>query len=352
MGAHFLAQPDHPSTFVASDDLALIEREAPVAQHAQRLTRPLVELFVQRRWLRMFVPHEVGGDEWGWTDALRLLEAVSWADGGVGWALNLGAGGNIFAGYLPLELSRAWFGAPEAWVAGSGMVAGTATLTDEGYRVRGRWPFVTGAPHASLFTVVCRVEGREETIALALQPAQVTVIPGWQGLGLQASATCAIAVEDAHVPSAHLLPLGQIALHIQRPLYRLPFDVFAVPTLAVSVSGCAVRLMDEALADGGVPADARDAVAAAQQVLWQARAQFYRVLEACWQDTVREGALSDAQGRALIAVGRDLNAAAQRCAEAVYRHATMEVVLRSTPLCRRWCDLVTASKHGLLRASS
>lgn len=342
---------DHPAAFVAAEDLKLIERESEPCRRTQHLTPALVDLFVRRRWLRVFIPREVDGDEWEWPDALRLLEAVSWADGGVGWALNLAAGGNIFAGYFPLALSQAWFSIPHAWVAGSGSVGGVAMAGPSGYRVHGRWPFVTGAPHASIFTVICRLESRsDKTIALALQPQHVRLEPGWDGLGLHSSATHAIVVEDATVPAAHILPLDDLASHVQRPLYQLPFDVFAVPTLAASVSGCALRLMDDVLADEGLAGASRDAVAATQEALGQARQVFYRALESAWQEVVARGQMSHDHTRALFNTSRQLNRVAQQCAAVVYQQATMEVVMSSTPLCRRWCDLVTAAKHRLLRA--
>ena len=74
----------HPAEVLSEADMALIAREAEIAWHIQRLTPALVDLFIARRWLRVFVPREVGGDEWDWPQALALFEAVSWADGGVG----------------------------------------------------------------------------------------------------------------------------------------------------------------------------------------------------------------------------------------------------------------------------
>src|SRR5690606_14262993 len=87
--------------------------------------------------------------------AVRLEEALAWADGSLGWTLTLCAGANWFAGFLDSGLAKEIFADKKVCLAGSGAATGTAEVIPEGYLLHGKWRYATGAPHATMITANC-----------------------------------------------------------------------------------------------------------------------------------------------------------------------------------------------------
>lgn len=99
---------------------------------------------------RMCVPQALGGLETDAVDAIRVLEEVSRLDSAAGWNLMISQGSVSFCAWLSDEAAREIFaGHPHAIVAGALTPPGRAVPAEGGYRVTGRWPFVSGSNHAS-----------------------------------------------------------------------------------------------------------------------------------------------------------------------------------------------------------
>ena len=82
---------------------------------------------------------------------MTVVEAASALDASVGWLVGNGGGMSHIGGYLPEPVARKIFSDPCAFVTGATSAIGAARKVDGGYRVTGRWPFGSGAHHASHF---------------------------------------------------------------------------------------------------------------------------------------------------------------------------------------------------------
>jgi len=128
------------------DDLApLFRAEAAEADRLTRLPSPVVAKLVEHGLFRIWIPQAFEGLELGLPDALRVYEAASRADGSVGWAVMIGSGGGLFAGYLEEGAAREVYSRRDAVVAGSGAPDGRAERVAGGYQATGRWRYASGA---------------------------------------------------------------------------------------------------------------------------------------------------------------------------------------------------------------
>src|SRR5262249_61453615 len=98
---------------------------------------------------RLWLPSSLGGPELSPLEFMRIVEAAAALDGSVGWLVGNGAGMSRVGGYLATSVARDWFSNPRTFIASATGAVGSATAVDGGYRVRGRWPFWRGAPHAT-----------------------------------------------------------------------------------------------------------------------------------------------------------------------------------------------------------
>src|SRR5579872_7257115 len=91
--------------------LDVISAEAPFGEAAGRLTDTAMAALNSLRLFGLLVPRCFGGYEAGATEALRVWELVSEADGSAGWVLMAaGAGSGVCAAFLPDAGAEAVFG--------------------------------------------------------------------------------------------------------------------------------------------------------------------------------------------------------------------------------------------------
>jgi hypothetical protein len=92
---------------------------------------------------RVVLPAALGGDQAPVTELMDVVERIATVDGSTAWCAVIGAGSNVFAGYLPETGARRVFADPDA--ASATMFAPNGRLVPDGgrYRLTGR---VRGVP--------------------------------------------------------------------------------------------------------------------------------------------------------------------------------------------------------------
>jgi alkylation response protein AidB-like acyl-CoA dehydrogenase len=220
-----------------SDYLEAIERLAPViAEHRaafdseRRLPDALFEALADAGLFRLWLPAALGGPELSPVDFMAVVEAASALDGSVGWLVGNGAGMSRIGGYLPEPVARGFFSGPRAFVTSSTGAVGTALKVDGGYRVSGRWPFGSGAHHASHFMGLASLkdaDGNEEPpLCCHFERRDVVVHDMWRVSGLRATGSCDFEVRDLFVPEQHT--------HIfMEPRPTQDGVVYSLPTVSV-----------------------------------------------------------------------------------------------------------------------
>jgi alkylation response protein AidB-like acyl-CoA dehydrogenase len=250
-GNKMLAKNLHP----ASDYLDAIERLAPlIVEHRaafdseRRLPDAVFDELADAGLFRLWLPEAVGGPQLSPADFMSVVEAASALDGSVGWLVGNGAGMSRVGGYLPKPVVLEFFSDPHAFCTSSTGAVGAAQKVDGGYRVTGRWPFGSGAHHASHFMGLASAKGadgkEEPPLCCYFERRAVVVHDMWRVSGLRATGSCDFEVRDSFVPEQHTHIFMGARPTQEGIVYRLPVvSVFAWTVSAVPL-GIARGAMD------------------------------------------------------------------------------------------------------------
>lgn len=213
------------------------------------LADDVVSWMMEQKLFKLFVPKTFGGLEFSLSEAVRIYDALAAIDGSLGWQAQIGAGGGYFVPDFPPEISRKLFQAPEAVVAGSGYPGGIARRVPGGYVVSGRWRYASGAQYATIITANALVEegGTQRIQALAFEPRQVEMIQDWDALGMQRTSSWTFVADEVFVPQERAFVVGQRVWDPGCSVYHLPFDLFAVASIAAVAIGVARSFFPAAL---------------------------------------------------------------------------------------------------------
>lgn len=355
---------------ISAEDLKIIRQHAFDAERAGALTGAMLSLIDQKGWLQMLVPACCGGLEWPLPRVVSLLESLARADANMGWCVNLGAGANMFAGYLEKESAREIFGASGAWCAGSGAIGGEAGKCRGGYRISGRWKYASGSRHASHFTANCFLldgqgnaimENGKRAFRSFIFPAhEATVHATWDVTGLQATSSNDFSVSALFVPEAHSFSLLHPSDFAGGPLYRFPFAVLAVVNMACMPTGIALHFLDlfEALINRKKPLYRETVLSGDEkiQALFQssktdfltARKAMLDALNRAWAP-FEDGAQADeALLQHLVSCSRHAAEKARDLVHELFPVCGMDILYSGSELNKVWRDMAAAGQHYLL----
>ncbi|MFF7366322.1 acyl-CoA dehydrogenase family protein [Streptomyces tricolor] len=347
----------------------LAETAAPHAlksETARRLTPEVADAIVEAGFPRHFVPARWGGTEGTFVDCVRAAAHTAEGDPSAAWVASVVASLGRMATYLPEAGQRAlWQRTPDTFIACGLVASGTATEEGDGWRVRGVWQYVSGIHFSDWALVACPVPAGDdghEVRFLLLPRSAYTVEDSWFTVGMRATGSDSLRIDDAFVPKEYSFPRG--ALLAGTPPEGAP-RTSAVPLRAVSGLTFA----------GPVLGAARGALRAFGADLARRRASGpgHRVLagnDAAAQTALARGlARTEAAGLLLeeAATAADRGAApGPGTARLALHHAVVAELLADTvqdvlrlsgtsshdqqaPLQRFWRDATTAASHAVLR---
>lgn len=198
-------------------------------------------------FFRLLLPVQLGGCGLSPLDFMTVVEHAAALDGTIGWLVGNGGGMSRAGGYLPLEAAQKLFGIPSAFVASSTGAIGKAVPGNSGYRITGRWPFASGAPHATTFAALCEVsEGKGPAngrIVLAFLPRDaVNLIDNWHVSGMRGTGSWDFEADNAFL-SAEFVCDFQPNPTQAGVVYRLPgisAFVWTVSTVPLGIAKGAI----------------------------------------------------------------------------------------------------------------
>lgn len=225
-----MPMPDQPSV---TSHLAALERLGPLIAEQRpqfdrdrRLPDAVVQALAEAGLFRLYLPKALGGPEFSPLDFMTVVEAASALDGSVGWLVGNGGGMSRAGGYLAEDVVRGWFADPRAFIASATGAVGTAVAAEGGYRVSGRWPFGSGAHHATKFMGLAGVKGADgkdgPPLCCYFDRSDVRVHDTWFVSGLRGTGSCDFEVQDVFVPASHIHPLVDFRPTQPGIPYRLP----------------------------------------------------------------------------------------------------------------------------------
>ncbi|QJD96502.1 acyl-CoA dehydrogenase [Mucilaginibacter robiniae] len=359
----------HPSALLKPEWVSIIRIHAFAAEQQGELQPEQLELIYLQQWFKMLVPTVYGGSELPLPDMVRLEEALSWADGSLGWVITLCAGAAWFGGFIAPDAAKEIFANPKVCLAGSGASTGTANSTENSYLLNGSWKYASGVRHATHFTANCLVEQDEEVLSYAnnnplvqsfvVDAQKAELIPAWKYIGMMGTGSHAFRFENVEVPANRCFKIDGAAAYVNTPLYRYPFLQLAEATLAANLSGMAIHFVDlcepvlmEKMQQPKLTEKQHHVLKSTLQEvkdnLQGIRAQFYHALDASWQAGVSAENIDDHYLKAVSNSSRLLAQIARESVDALYPYCGLWAASPDTELNLVWRDLHTASQHSLL----
>ncbi|WP_024475848.1 acyl-CoA dehydrogenase family protein [Arthrobacter sp. CAL618] len=172
-------------------------------------TEEIHQEFLDAGFYRILQPRKYGGFEYGLDDFVRVGIEISRGDPGVGWSFILGAGHSFHvASFFGEQAQEELFGDGTFIAPGRTIPSGKAVEEDGGYRLTGKWDYCSGSMWSTHVLVVApsyTSSGEASGLKMFAVPRKdYTILDDWGGdrtIGLRASSSNSVQIEDAVVPS-------------------------------------------------------------------------------------------------------------------------------------------------------
>jgi len=346
-----------------------IRDAAPAIERERRLPDEIVKALQQAGLFGMTMPRSLGGPEADPLTQLEVIEALSAADGSVGWVVMIGSDGGFYCAHLAESVAREIYRDREAVTASVLIPKGRAERVPGGYRVSGRWAFGSASLHAEWFVggsllfedgrPVPGPGGHPQTRLTFFPASQVEIFDTWHTTGLAGSGSHDWGVADVFVPEERCFDFFAKPRD-GAPLYAFPWFVLAnSPGVPLGIARAAIGSLCELAATKTVPPKGtllRDdpfvqaAVARADAALGSARAYLFEALGELWAE-VAAGRPPALELRATFRLATiHAYRSARDAVQLMYEAGSGSALYATSPLDRQWRDIATVTQHALVNA--
>jgi len=343
-------------------------------ERARRLPPGIAAAMKEAGVFAMAMPRAWGGPEVDPLTQFRVIEALAMADGSVGWCAMIGCDGGYMTAFLDQDVGRAMYPDPLVPTAAAATTTGRAVRVPGGYRVSGRFPFVSGSHHCEWLWVGCTVHengvvradgnGVPETRQCFVRLSECEILDTWHTTGLRGTGSNDVVVPEMFVEQERTFSF-QDPMLIKRPgpLYAFPFLFIAKGAApALGIARHAIDAMIERAAAKPArrytvgeriePAKmlrddvyVQEAVGRAETLLAAARAHYFDLMGDLWatlldgrQPSERQVALFTSAYTHVVGVCVDV-------VQLVYKAVGGTAVYQKGPLDRCLRDVLTMNQH-------
>lgn len=247
-GSRTMTRDAASTTHAVDGILELVRNSADEIERSRRLPDVIVAALRETGINRLLIPAELGGIEAPMVEVMDAMERIASADGSAGWCAAIGAGSNVFAGYLPKAGAATVFADPDQ--ANATMFAPVGRVTGEagGAKLNGRWPFTSNCLHsgwAGLSALFQAGEGLDPVPRVVFVPmASLRIEDTWDVVGLRGTGSHHVTADNVPVDPE------RCARFSDRPwpagaLWRLPIYTTLLPILTAVPLGIARGALDE-----------------------------------------------------------------------------------------------------------
>jgi indole-3-acetate monooxygenase len=349
-------------------------------EQARRIPPPIAKAMQDAGVFGMVMPRAWGGPELDLLTQFRVIETLAMADGSVGWCAMIGCDSGYVSGFLDQDVARGMYPDIRVATGAAATPTGKATRVADGYRVEGRFPFVSGCHHSEWVWLGCIVhedgaprtdaKGVPETRQCFLRVSQCEILDTWHTTGLRGTGSNDILVRDVYVPEEQTFSFQDPAV-VKRPgpLHAFPYLFIAKgPAAALGIARHAVDALIESattrparrhtLGDRlEAPGMLRDAVfiqevaGRAETILASVRAYYFDEMGALWQTLVAGRPPSNVQLARFTTAHAHIIGVCVDVVQLAYKAAGGTAVYAKGPLDRCLRDILTMNQHvaGSLR---
>lgn len=233
------------------DLLPTFRERADEAERLRVVPEASVKELEEVGFFRLLQPRRFGGHEADPVDFYTGVRDIAGACGSTGWIASvLGVHPWQVALFADEAQQAVWGTDPNTRLSSSYAPTGKAKLTDGGYLLSGKWSFSSGCDHCSwvlLGGLVFNEEGAVVDFRTFMVPREkYQIVDVWNVVGLRATGSNDIVVEETFVPEAFTLSMSDTGRCFgpgqeQNPseLYKLPFHSIFTGTITTPIIGMA-----------------------------------------------------------------------------------------------------------------
>lgn len=247
-----------PATITRDDLVASARDLAPMlrdrAEQAEKDRRISDEVFAELRargFFRTLQPRRFGGFEFEPATAARIILELSAGCASTGWVSACAISHQWITAQFPIECQEEiWADRADQLTVSSFAPTGDCVRVDGGFRLTGTWGYASGCDHADFCLLGAAMPPEDNSLAATPSFFIVPIsdcrkIDDWDTMGLAATGSHAVALDDVFVPAHRTIPLiaigtadtpGQAAFNTNLGRYQL-FSVGA-HCLASNAIGC------------------------------------------------------------------------------------------------------------------
>jgi indole-3-acetate monooxygenase len=229
----------------------LIAEQRDTGERERRLPQQVLDAACAAGLVHMLVPRALGGAQAPLVDALAVMEELGRQDGSIGWNLTLAIASPLLGEYLPEAVARTMFGGDDTVVAANFGPRGRAVRVEGGYRLSGRWTFMSGCQNATwAFAGGAVVEddhpvpgpdGTPLARIFAFPVTDGTIVDTWHTTGMRGTGSHDYTVTDLFVPEAWSFHIQALARGpAPRPGLGYPRPFFELAPLFLASVGLGV----------------------------------------------------------------------------------------------------------------
>jgi alkylation response protein AidB-like acyl-CoA dehydrogenase len=223
----------------------LVEANRAEAERLKRLPDAVAAAFLEHDLYRILVPLDLGGaglDPLAYFDL--CMEMASY-DGSTGWNFALASTCSPLVGMLPMERLKSFFADPDCAIAGTVGPSGKAVKADGGWRLSGRWSWMSGVHQAKWVILGAFVhedgrqrmnpDGSPEVRQFLLPKDKACLLDIWDVGGMRGTGSTDYALEDAFAPDEMWVKAFTGQSNHPDPIFRVPFTYFGLGLCGVAL---------------------------------------------------------------------------------------------------------------------
>ncbi len=227
-------------------------RERAARTDAERKVPPeLIAELHAAGLLDVLLPRALGGAEVDFSVFSAITRVLAMGCGSTAWVYAILAETAWIAALFPQKAQEEVWENRAALFCASVVPWGKARRVDGGYRISGRWQYLSGSDYATWVVLNANTE-LEGPVGTLVRRSELRMIDDWQVLGLAGTGSKAGAAEDVFVPAYRTLPWSTLltgtapgrAVHPDYLLGRVPRNFVTPFSLNPVVVGLATRALE------------------------------------------------------------------------------------------------------------
>ncbi|KZE38995.1 acyl-CoA dehydrogenase [Bhargavaea cecembensis] len=186
----------------------LAEQEARLAEERATVSENVVNLMKETGISRMMLPKEYGGPQVDLKTFAKIVRKVANYNISAAWLTYLYPLHNMIPSFLPKE-GRDEIANQGGLIADIFAAIGTAEPEGDGFRISGKWGFVSGVLHSDWTGVGVMIQfpdkDKPEFCLPVLKTSEIEIIENWDTFGLRGTGSNMVVADNVYVPKERIL---------------------------------------------------------------------------------------------------------------------------------------------------